>query len=265
VPKRVNRIALVLAVFAGLATLSAAASAQIIQNGSFQNGNFSFWNATGNFEYVCTPNCPSGIPSPAPPAFSGSGNHAILGSNYQSPGTLSQTFTVPAGTYDLSFLLASGGNGSGTAAGQNFISFKVSVNGAQIFALTNPAPFGFTRYDTFFTSNGTSPSTVLFSFRNDPDWFGLTQINVTPAAAPVPGAGALSFLALGLFLSGSFCRKRVFHKAYKGAAVSLDVIRSYAEIAASVPQLRFTQAAYKRRPLLQRLSMLTGKRAGLAS
>jgi hypothetical protein len=208
VPKRLNQIARVLAVFAGLTTFSLAASAQIIKNGSFQNGDFSSWNATGNWEYVCAPNCPSGIPSPAPPAYSGSGNHAILGSNFQSPGTLSQSFTLPAGTYDLSFLLASGGIGTGTAAGQNFISFSVSVNGAQVLGLTNPAPFGFTRFDYSFASNGSSPTTVLFAFRNDPDWFGLTQINVAPAAAPVPGAGVLSFLALGLFVSGSLGWKR---------------------------------------------------------
>jgi hypothetical protein len=180
---------------------SVPASAQIIANGNFGTGNFSGWTQGGNlgFTQVCNFNCAGigGYPG---------GNYAELGP-IGSTGSLSQTFTLPsAGAYTLSFLL---GSNPGIVD-----SFTASIDGTNVFGpVTSGNGFNFTA-ETVGFSGVAGTNTLAFTFQQDNSFFGLADVAVTgctdadgavcvtPAPGPSPGAGFLSYLAIGLLCLG---------------------------------------------------------------
>jgi hypothetical protein len=171
-----------------------ALQAATIENGDFATGDFTGWIQSGNTgdTWVC-PSNDEGKPC----NFSGFPSYANLGPS-GSPGSLTQSFMLPsAGQYDLSFFLANGPQGN---AGT--VMFSASINGNALLTLNDPAPSGFSPQILAFTGNA-GTNTLTFSFRDDPDFLGLTQIEVSAAPGPIPGAGLLSYLALGLLGVGS--------------------------------------------------------------
>ena len=153
----------------------------IVQNGGFESGDFSFWTTGGNFIYTT-------VTSSLPYVHSGSYG-AQLGPA-QSLGYLSQTLPTTAGqTYLVSCWLYSNGSTPN--------EFLVSWNGTPLFDQFNLGSTGWTNIQLVATAS--SNNTVLqFGFRNDPDYLGLDDIDVTPLSPPVIQTvvqtnGAISF------------------------------------------------------------------------
>jgi hypothetical protein len=159
-------------------TLTARATGTVVQNGGFETGSFSSWSLTGN-----TGNCLVSSGS----NYVHSGTYGAALGPVGSLGYLSQTLTtVPGQIYRLSFWLYSPG-GSTT-------EFNVVWNGSTLMDLNNPPAAGWSNY--VFTVTAASSSTALqFGFRNDPSFFGLDDISVTPV-----GVG-LTFDDLGNFVN----------------------------------------------------------------
>ncbi len=178
----------------------ATASAQIVQDGGFEQ------SPSPNFSAAWTLTPPSG-PNPGQQfsnvgddaAFARSGNqYANLAPDVGSVGSLSQVINVAAGqVYTLSFFLA-----NNSSAPTNF--FQALINGAIVFTTTSP-PFPITgayqQIFATFTSNSNS-ATLEFRYRHDDDFWRLDDVAVDRGAA-VPEGGAPLWLAIPIL--GGLC------------------------------------------------------------
>ena len=149
---------------------SAAVGQNIVQNGGFEMGDFTGWNLNGDgydVNYVDS--------SPQHPPHSGA-YCALLGEMY-SLAYLSQTLATVAGQqYLLSFWLANDYRGTPDI-------FQASWNGTNIYTINNPMGMDWTNLNFIVTA--TSPTTTLdFAAENDPGYFGLDDVSVTPIPTP---------------------------------------------------------------------------------
>ena len=167
-------------------TTPVQATVPLVQNGGFETGSFSSWTQAGNTS-------DSGVTTGG---YAHSGTYGAYLGPSGSLGYLSETLaTVPGQTYFISFWLEN------FAVGVN--EFSVAWNGSTLYDQTSIPILGWSNYT--FAVTATTTSTVLqFGFRNDPNWFGLDDISVTPlcagltfdtlALAPVPaGYGGLNW------------------------------------------------------------------------
>ena len=155
--------------FVRTVAINVIVSDALVQNGGFETGNFTGWTETGATTYMSVV---SGNTS-----FVHSGTYGVRAGPYKSLSYLSQTLpTSPGQSYLLSFWLS---NPTGGSAEQ----FQASWNGTTIYNITNPASFSWTQFT--FRVNATGAGTVLqFGFRNDPYYFGLDDVSVTPIYPP---------------------------------------------------------------------------------
>ena len=141
----------------------------LVQNGGFETGNSSGWTLvdTGGQDSVTS--------STIPPHTGGT--YCFAFGQVNSLATLSQSLaTVLGQAYLFSFWL------SNPQAGSTEI-FQASWNGINVYAITNPPIMAWTPLNYVVTA--ASASTLLqFSVRNDPWYFGLDDISVTPIPAP---------------------------------------------------------------------------------
>ena len=167
----------------GLALLAApAAQAQnLVTNPGFETGDYSGYTLTGDSSgsYISSP------------GYNSDFSAALTTST--ANGFLSQTLNTKVGqTYNISFYLESDGATPNT--------FSLAFGGTTVSSVTNlSSVLVFNQYTAVATA--TSNSTPLtFTYRDDPGYFYLDNISVTPA--PVPEASTtVSFgvlLALGL-------------------------------------------------------------------
>jgi len=138
--------------------------AQLVQNGGFETGSFSFWNETGNFS-DCT------VSSSSPAVYAG--NYGALLGPAGALGYLSQSLPTVAGqSYQLSLWLDS-------PDGVSPNEFLVAWNGTAMFDQTNLQAIGWTNLQ--FTVMATGTNTPLqFGFRDDESFLGLDDIQVFP-------------------------------------------------------------------------------------
>ena len=132
---------------------------------------------------------------------------AYFGNNtIQGLATISQTFSLALGTYDLSYYLANGANCSGYDGGCT--QFTLNFGGAVITNASNQSAFGYTLFQNTLTATG-GPTTLSFSFLNDPDFFYLDDVSlVRSSPSPVPEPGTLMLMGSGLLgLAGAAKRK----------------------------------------------------------
>lgn len=151
-----------------------ADGATLIVNGGFEAGSFTGWSTSGSYINIDT-YCSGPSESLAP--HSGS-YEACLGT-VGADGSLSQTISDTAGqVYLLSYWVASDGNTPS--------DFRVTWNGTVLSgsALSNTAASSsYVNYQ--FTVTATGTDTLTFYERNDPGYWALDDVSMTPSA-PTP-------------------------------------------------------------------------------
>ena len=177
-------------VAAGLFVSTPAQAASIVINGGFETGDCTGWTLGGNTGF-------SGVINTAP--YVNSGSFGAFFGAVGSDTSLSQNLaTTPGGRYDLTYFLYSPG---GTPN-----DFSVVWNGVTETALVNAGAFGYTQF-TFQGLLATGSSTTLqFLLRQDPSFWGLDDIAVTPS---VPEPSSILLLGSGLLLAGRLIRRKV--------------------------------------------------------
>lgn len=149
-------------------TVYALADMQMLQNGGFETGDFSFWNLTGNsgFDTVSTGSL-----------FDHSSLYGAEMGPIGSLGYISQTVpTTPGETYLLSFWL---NNLDGATPNE----FLAEWNGYILSDQTNLSAFGWSNFQYAVTATAAS-TTVEFGFRDDTSFLGLDDVSLKPLLNP---------------------------------------------------------------------------------
>jgi len=159
--------------------LAGGAQANIVTNGSFETGDFTGWQQTGDssFNEVI---CPGGAPQGS--------CYAIFGP-FGDLGGIQQTLPVDNGlNYVVSFAFEADGGVTS--------DFIATFDGVTLLNLVNPPASGFVTYTFAITTKpGSASNSVLsFQFRDDPGFLSLDAVSV---AVPEPMSLALVGIALG--------------------------------------------------------------------
>jgi hypothetical protein len=183
-------VALVAVLLIGAPT---AFATNLLNNGSFETGDFSFWTTGGNFEFTQ-------VVSGAYYDYTGAQDgqfYATMGPT-GTDGTLSQTFSdTVGGHYIFSFWMAS--------VGDDPSDFSASWNGTQVYSATDPNTGGaWTLFS--FDEVGTGSDTIKFAFRDDPAYIALDNVSVSPLTTPEPSS--LLLLGSGLLTVGGVIRRK---------------------------------------------------------
>lgn len=167
---------------------SLVVSGSLVQNGSFETGDFSDWNLYGNGiigNYIA-----NAVESPQGPdhfAVAHAGTYgAFLG---DSPlAILAQTLpTVPGEKYLISFWLNNPVGGAPINGHLEQFQVNWNTNGSATNNLLNwQNPPAFTWTNLHLTATATGTNTIFqFGAQNQPNFFGLDDVNVTPIPSPV--------------------------------------------------------------------------------
>jgi len=159
----VRSVVLILTV--ALLALASPVHANLITNPGFETGNFNGWIQFGNpgFTFV------DGDPH--------SGSSAAWLGPVGSLGFLLQLVpTTPGVLYNLSYFLQSDGFTPN--------EFQVSWNGTSLSDQLNLPAFGYTEqaFSNLLATTATTP--LVFAFRNDPGFFKLDDVAVSPVPEP---------------------------------------------------------------------------------
>ena len=142
------------------------ASATLVVNGGFETGSFAGWTQSGNTNWT---------------AVSTVAHTGIYAAHFGPQGTdgfISQVLaTTPGQSYTISFWLRNGISGTN--------DFRLSWGGSEIYSFFNAPSFDYTQY-SFVTQATSSSTTLTMGFRNDPNYFYLDDVDVSPV--PIPGA-----------------------------------------------------------------------------
>lgn len=182
-----------LVVFTSLGASAAFAGTNLVNNGSFETGDFTGWNQSGLEEVV----------SGAFSAYSGAqdGTFYSVWGNIGSDGTISQTISDTAGQhYNFSFWFAS--------VGDNPSDFSASWNGNTLFSCTDcNTGVNWTQFS--FDVVGTGSDTITFAGRDDPAWMALDNISVTPQTGTTPEPSSFLLLGSGVLAIGGAIRRKM--------------------------------------------------------
>jgi hypothetical protein len=168
----------------------------LVNNGSFETGDFSGWTTGGNFEFTSVVSGPFYVYNGAQ-----DGSFYSVWGPVGSDGSISQTISDTAGaSYTLSFWMA--------AVGDDPSDINVFWNGDNLLSQFDPNTGG--AYQQFtFQVTGTGSDTLTFALRDDPAYIALDNISLTQnggGTVPEPS----SFLLMGsgvLGLAGVIRRK----------------------------------------------------------
>jgi len=168
----------------------------LVQNGSFETGDFTGWSQTGLEE----------VTSGAFSVYSGAqdGMFYSVWGNVGGDGSISQTIADQAGSqYTLSFWFASNGD--------NPSDFKVSWDGTVLLDLTNPNT-GIPWSQFSFQVSGTGSDTLTFTGGDDPAWMALDNISVVQSGSgtgTTPEPSSLVLMGSGVLALGGAIRRKL--------------------------------------------------------
>jgi uncharacterized repeat protein (TIGR03803 family) len=163
-----------------------AAYPSTILNGGFETGTFSNWTQSGDYFY-------SGAAGGA--TYTHSGKYGAALETGGTIGFLSQTLTTtPGGVYLISFWFDNPRKFTATN------DFQVLWNGNLLLNETNQTVIGWTNIQFTVTASATL-STLQFGYLNDYFYFGLDDVSVTPAVAPLAIA-SLTLSGSNLVITG---------------------------------------------------------------
>jgi len=141
-----------------------------VQNGGFETGNFTNWTLSGNTAYLFVTTKSDYVHS---------GSYGVQAGPIGALGYLSQTLaTLPGQPYLLSLWLYSP---DGAAPNE----FTVSWNGTTMFDGVSLGAIGWTNLQ-FFVGATSASSQLQIGARNDPSYFGLDDVSVTPIYSMSP-------------------------------------------------------------------------------
>jgi hypothetical protein len=172
-----------------------AFATNLLNNGSFETGDFTGWTTGGNFADTEVVSGPFYVYSGAE-----DGNYyAVLGP-VGSDGTISQTFSDTVGThYTFSFWFAS--------IDDIPSDFSAYWDGTRLLSLTNPdTSAAWSEYS--FTMTGTGSDTIQFAFRDDPAYMALDNVSVSQSGPTTPEPSSLLLLGSGLLTVGGVIRRK---------------------------------------------------------
>ncbi len=144
------------------ATLIVNPPEQLVQNGGFETGDFSYWTESGNFIDTYVNNY-----------YVHSGQYGAALGAVGSLGYLSQSLPTASGQfYQVSLWLDS-------PNGQSPNQFTVAWNGSTLFNGVNLPETGWTNL-VFNVPAASANSILLIGFRDDPSFLGLDDVSVLP-------------------------------------------------------------------------------------
>ncbi len=148
---------------------AASVGQSIVQNGAFETGDLTGWMQSGNTAYT------SVISGNA--SYVHGGSYGLQAGPSTTMGYITQNLaTSPGQMYLLSFWFSN--PSSGTTE-----QLQASWNGASVYSLANPPVLAWTN-KTFIVTATSSSTPLQFGLRNDPSYFGLDDISVTPLSPP---------------------------------------------------------------------------------
>ncbi len=175
-----------------------AFAANLVNNGSFETGDFTGWTEGGDFSFVQVVSGPFYVYTAAEDGQF----YATMGP-VGGDSTLSQSFSDVSGQhYTFSFWMAS--------IGDDPSDFSASWDGTQVFSQTDPNTNGvWTQFS--FQETGTGSDTISFAFRDDPAYIALDNVSVTSSQV-VPEPSSLLLLGSGLLAIGGVIRRKLTNR-----------------------------------------------------
>ncbi|HUI85102.1 MAG TPA: DUF642 domain-containing protein [Candidatus Binatia bacterium] len=189
------RITLAIAVLA----IGTLASAQLVQNGGFETGDFTDWTVSGDTSFigVCSVSTCPGNFAPFEGTYAG-----FFGPVGDTASISQEIPTTPGQQYSLSFYLANPQGGT-----PNFFSVQF---GDAVFSITNfGVAFGWQQF-TLSDLASSNETLLSFTFRNDPSYWFLDDVSVVQSGTgTVPEPGTLVLLATGVLGIAGVARRKL--------------------------------------------------------
>jgi hypothetical protein len=185
-----------LLVFTSLGATAAFAAPNLVNNGSFETGDFTGWNvSSGSLELVVTG--PFYVYSGAE-----DGNWYSVFGSVGSDGSISQTISDVAGQhYSFSFWF--------NAVGDSPSDFSAMWDSNTVFSQTNPNTGGAWTQFTFDVV-GSGSDTITFNGRDDPQYMALDNISVSASGGgTTPEPSSLLLLGSGVLAMGGVIRRKL--------------------------------------------------------